>query len=480
MSLRIKQRKFFLTSISVNVINSTIFSRFLLLVLCGTLVLAWSGVALAETSNSGAITKEQNAEPARPVLDATWYGPKQVPKTHKTPTAVILASKDFPVTSKDYWIPTLWQLNFSTLVLKCPGDKWNDISVSQIHAQLARCPKSVPAELGRVLLVCDQASAGLAMRFMDGYPQEMIGIVLISVTPVELTSKGLSLWSPRTECWSVPIWAVVGTRPKDAAKVLEMWRKLESFVPAEASLTIDTRIGRGNGYLLPDESIITWLQSAGAGQKPKPGPDRQAQAEQTRFALTADSIADAMQQKQSIAQPGPVAFKNEGPFSISVVMPKGWLRDSAAERRYNPLGLAADKEGLPLGGQKNPYSEIYITPKKQGLLFARVYAMEWTKTSAELLADYHKKLARKGYSQIPLKSWQQNDWTYEIYSIMQPWQGKWSRWLILAAARGGSPSNPAGAMAIVMDASENPSAATMAGALQRICESVKTSKKTEP
>lgn len=474
MSLQIKHRENNSTLPSFNYFK---LSRVWLLVVCGVSFLGLTSWAWAEPTSTTLPGKKMATKTAKPILAGTWYGPKKAFQGQKYPLAVILASKDFPVGRDDYWIHTLRLLNYSTLVLKCSKDKWKNVGVSQIKGQIARCPKSIPADPSQILLICDQASAPLAMRFMDGYPKEMIGIVLISVSPIEITSRGLSLWSPRPESWTVPIWAIVGTGPKDAGKVLKMWRKLQSYAPAEASMTVDTRIGRGVGHLLPDESIVAWLQSAAAGEKPKPGIDQQAQEERKRFSILADAMAGIMEQTKSIARAGRTFTKTEGPFVISFVAPAGWERDLAGERKYNPRGLAADKDGLPLDGKKNPYSEIYITPKRQGSFFARVYTVEWKKTSTELLADYHRKLVRKGYLQASIKRWQQGAWAYEISSIMIPWQGKWARWLTFAAARGGSPEKPAGTIVLVMDSSGNIDGTAMAGALKRICKSVITSKK---
>jgi|GEM_PF-5104581 len=416
-------------------------------------------------------------------LSATWYGP-MVAQGHAQqkppPLVVVLASKNFPARANDFWVSTPWKLNFATLVLQCKTDAWKSVGVAQIEQQLTRKPANVPAEVNKLVLVCDQASASLAMRFMDGHPDRLAGIVLISVVPLELTRNGLGLWSPREACWAVPIWAVVGTNPADAAKALQMWRKLASYAPAQASLTVDARPGQASGYLHPDGAILDWLEAIRAGKRPAPGPDRQALAEQRRMGTIAKHIATAAGDSSCIAQPGETISKTAGPLSISLTAPVGWSRDRSAERAYNPKGLAADQAGLPLKPRKNPYCEIYITPAKRGPLFARARVRRWTGSGEDLLRDYNLSLARAEYFQVSLARWQQGPWAFEISSIMQPGQDKWRRWLTLAAAKGpakgSGKTNPAGTLILLMDATSQTNPKTLAETMNQLRKSTKANR----
>ncbi len=286
--------------------------------------------------------REELVRSAAPVeLKSTWYGPRKVQKGKTYPLAVLLASRRFPVTKEGFWIRTLWEQNFCTLLLTSNSKSWSTVRVKQVLEKISARPGELPADK-RLLLVADAETGPLALRMMDGLADRIVGVVLISVPPLEITATGPALWSPRPEVWKVPVWCVVGTRPKDAARLLEMWRKVACFAPPQAPLTIDPRMGRGIGHILPDEAITNWLNRIAAGEKPPRGPDRQVQEEMKQFGSVAQAIRKCMENPPGAAEVGQKISKEEGPFIASIVASKGWVRDKQGEKPYNPKGLQAN------------------------------------------------------------------------------------------------------------------------------------------
>ncbi|MCD4823195.1 MAG: hypothetical protein K8S55_01195 [Phycisphaerae bacterium] len=427
------------------------------------------------------LADEMRRKAARPLaavkFRATWYPPAEIPKNKTVPLAVILASKKFPATNDDYWVKTLWKRNFGTVVLELESGEWSNVRVHQVLAELLRCPASIPADKNRLLLIADNTSAPVALRMIQGISKRLAGAVLISVIPVEITRSGRALWSPGRAGWSVPIWAIAGMRPNGNANVLNMWRKLGSVAPAGSSLTIDTRIGRAGGFLLPDETISNWLTTIAAGKKPATGPDRQAQAEiktYTAFAKALRKTYKAAANAPAVQSRNENISKTDGPFVISLQPPDNWKRHPSAEKVYNPKNRPVDAEGKSIRIGRTYYAEVYIAPEvRTKPFYAKIRAAKFSGTAAGLLDDFTRRIGRGGYFAVPLLRWSEGRWTYEVYSILLMWKGKWHRWMTLVAAGPGSKQAPAAPLIMVMDASGQPNAAQMTAIMKQLVNTTK-------
>ena len=421
--------------------------------------------------DSAAKLREQLTRQAAPAtLDATWYRPHVERKNKTNPLAVILASTDFPVTTKDFWVPTLWKENFCALVLTTrPPDQWSSIRLTSVLREIQESPEEVPADTNRLLLIADTKTGPLAVRFIETYPSRIAGVVFISFTPTQITPTGPGLWQPREDVWSIPIWSVVGTRGKVASKVLELWRKFAARAPMDASLCVDPRLDRGTGHLLPDEAVLPWLKSIWAGERPAPGPDRQAEAERKKFATLAKQIHQAVQSGATALPPGEVITKTDGPFQITVRAPENWWRDTDGEKPYSNRKLEADPQGRTLSDERNPYAEIYLTPKRRGPFFVRIRAAESTGRGDAILNHFEKLAADKGYLPVSIERWTEGKWTYDVSTYQLAWGETWQRWVVLTAAGDDTPAAP---LIMVMDAADAPDPKQMASAMRTITDSI--------
>ncbi|MBN1554923.1 MAG: hypothetical protein JXA11_09270 [Phycisphaerae bacterium] len=407
-------------------------------------------------------------------LEAVWYRPHVEHKGKTNPVAVILASKDFPASTKDFWVPTLWKENYCTLVVTTqPPDQWSSIRLAAVLREIQDAPEEVPADTNRLLLIADTKTGPLATRLLETYPTRVIGAVFISFTPTRITPTGPGLWQPTKDVWSIPIWSVVGTKGKSTTKVLELWRKLAARAPAEAPLCVDPRLGRRNGHLLPDETILPWIQALWNGKTPAPGPDRQAEAERKQFADLAKQIRQAVQQRPTPLPAGESVTKTEGPFRLSVQTPEGWWRDRDGEKAYNPQGPRTDKLGRIIAEDQNPYAEIYLTPKRRGPFFVRLRAAESQTNGETLLKDFEKLVAEKGYLPVSLERWNQDGRLIDVSVYLLAWEGNWHRWVVLTAVSHDTPVAP---LIMVMDASDAPDPRAMATAMRSMLDSVRVEK----
>lgn len=435
-----------------------------------------SAPPVAETSPAGGDTasllREQLFREAAPAkLEPVWYRPHVEQKGKTNPLAVILASKDFPVSTKDFWVPTLWKENYCSLVLTTqPPDRWNTIRLSAVLREIDDPPKEVPADPNRLLLISDTKTGPLARRFLETYPGRVAGAVFLSFAPIEITPAGPALWQPSEEVWAIPMWTVVGTSGKNAAKVLELWRKLAARAPQDTSLTVDTRVGRGLGHLLPDEAILPWLRSLRDGERPARGPDRQVEAEKKQFASLAKEIRQAVQAGAIPLPGGETVTKTDGPFRLSVCAPEGWIRDRDGEKPYNLQGPRVDEQGRTLWEEKNPYAEIYLTPRRRGPFFVRLRAARSKGQGEAVLREFESLVSARGYLPVSLERWKQEGWTYDVSTYLLAWGEGWHRWVILTAVNDDQPVAP---LIMVMDATDSPDPKRFAATLQAMTDSVR-------
>jgi hypothetical protein len=406
------------------------------------------------------------------VIKATWYNPQNVKAQKTYPLAVILASPKLPTGPGDYWIKTLWKKGFCILVLQGSSQSWAHAQVSDITAKIQVRPQTVLADVNRMLLIADTSTGSQALEMIDMFSKRVTGAVLISVVPVKTTRNRIGLWQPATQSQTIPIWIVQGTKPDDAAKRLEMWRRACWNLPSSSNITIDSRIGRGVGNLLPGRSVERWLNSIAAGKVPAKGPDPQMQQEVKDFAGLGEKVQKLLG-KQSTKSNGTTFTKTDGDLKISVTAPKNWKRFKEFEHQYNPKGLKADANGKEFKSSEPQYfSNIYLTPFLQSRLFARVCAAELNKTGKELIEFYQQQLSKKGYLVVPLWNGKINGQVYNLSSIIYLWRGKWRKWVVLMGTPENSKNKNAAPLVLVLD-SGKPTPKKLTAAMMQLIGTVK-------
>ena len=382
------------------------------------------------------------------------------------PAAVILAPMSDPgrtLTAK--WRTMLLDRGFAVFTSSAPPGGWiaddavrmigefdGMVEAQNLDGSWAIGRKVKP---DRFLVVAQSDSGPAAISLVENHSKRVAGAVLLAVLPRIRERSGVKLWRPGKEAWSVPVWA---TAPVDIAKgasAVLLWRQVAAGKPKGAPLTVDPRIERGDRA--PDPQIDKWLAAITTGKKPPPGPDRQAERETKRYRGLAKQLLAAMQ-TAGAADAGGKVTKSEGPMSLEVTAPDRWRRVVGEERKYNRTD--------------RPYVQIYLTPRAENVLFARVNAARWSGGAAALLDSYENRLARGGRLSVRYHRWAAKGYALEISSILWPTKGKWRRRLVLAAAGKGSRDSPAVPLVFVMDASDRPDVREMAAAMKRILGSV--------
>jgi hypothetical protein len=317
---------------------------------------------------------------------------------------------------------------------------------------------------GKLLLVATPKAGPAALAIINRNHARLAGAVLISVRPLEISLEAsleqfdVGQWSPRGDAWKLPIWVTVGTNVKDAAKTLLLWRQVAAVAPAESCMTIDTRMGEGEGLNVPGKAIGGWLDDIAAGKQPVPGPDEQVARERMVFESRAKELVNIL----ANVEPSPAAaeqIKRQGSMEVSVVPPDGWKRDARGELNYHE--------------EASPYVQIYLTPLEEGPLFARIVGVESDGNADDVLDGYMRRLAEKGHLIVNYHRRTSGPVAYQVCSILWPGREKWHRWLMVAAAKGGSRQSPAAPLVLVMDSSGKADLNNMAPAAKQLVRSAR-------
>jgi hypothetical protein len=307
----------------------------------------------------------------------------------------------------------------------------------------------------RVVVIAGPKGIGAALELLDRFGDRIDGAILISAAPVQRTDEAIQVWKPSKEAWKVPIWVTVGSSVKDAAQTLLMWRQVAAGAPKDACLTIDVRLDEAAGYVNPDPQIGKWFDAVAAGKTPAVGPDRQAEAERKTYGKPADELLDAFKNMPA-AEPGAAVTKREPPVEVRAVAPKDWTRQERAERPYKT--------------EDSPYVQLYLSSGRDSPLFARVCGAKWTGKAADLLADYDRRLAERGFLVVRYHQGDLGPKAYAISSILWPTKDKWHRWLVVSVAGDGSADSPAAPLVMVLDATKKPDTRAMAVAARLLAE----------
>ncbi|MDY6914174.1 MAG: hypothetical protein SVT52_06950 [Planctomycetota bacterium] len=418
-------------------------------------VLGLSLVAAAQT------TAPSTAPTATQPASVAWSKPESLQKGKTYPVAVILAGDDeIKELEQNLREPLLRRKFFIMWVSWKTGGKVFHPQPADAAEKILALTKSSTAgnavDPSHILLVATKTTARTGIDILERYPDRLAGAVLISAVPIRRSAGGFSLWSPSAGAWSVPLWIVAGTHPKDAAHTLLMWRQVAAGAPKKACLTIDTRIGESGGVLAPDAAIDRWFDAVAAGRQPARGPDRQAENEREFYKPFVDALAEAFE-KTPAASSGARLSKSDGPLALAVTAPANWMRDQRGERAYDE--------------QTSPYVQLYLTPGLAGPFFARACAAIRPGGAERLLDAHNRRLRKRGFLVISCRRWRRNRMAFECSTILWPTRQKWHRWLVLSGA-GPARADGLVPLVLVMDASATPDPAAMAAAMKRLMASI--------
>ena len=414
-------------------------------------------VLLVATATIGQIKKPLPAtQPAQKLaqieLDPVMPYPRDVKK--KYPVAIVLAPESDLVSMRNDLQPLLHEKGFVVCwQIKGAGAKHTPSGeANATMRELDALPKLLKLKTDNLLLIGVGKSGPAALAIIDKYHKRLSGVVLISVAPVQVGHDTVRLWRPIRGAYAVPLWAVAGTKTKDAAQTLVNWRRFAATRGQKCvSLTIDSRIAFGAGYVEPDPALADWMDDILAGKTPKPGPDRQAENEVRLYEKFARSLRGAMKAAIPIGA-GKAIAKREGPMEVFTNAPLGWVRDMRGEREYN--------------AETSPFVQLYLTPSVRGPFFARVNAVAWSGTAERLLDDYDQRLREKGFLVIRHSRSSRGVEAGQISSVLWPTRQKWHRWLVLTVAGGATKSNPAAKLICVLNATAKPDVTAMAAAMK--------------
>lgn len=418
-------------------------------------------------------TLGQTDPAAEPDLTPTWFNPQKPEAGTIYPLAVMLKSDAVPEAGSRWWLSTLYAQNFCQCVLTTPSEDFSDVSVPDVMRIIDPLPGNVPADGRRLVIIADKKTASLARRLIEAFPDRIAGAVFVNAPVTEIRRSGRAgPWLPREEARRVPLWVVVGTAPGEASAVLNTWRQFRVFMPPNASITIDTRLGRGLDYVLPDQAIVDWLSAIRKGEMPGVGPDAQAQEGSKLFAGVTQAVGELLKQRGFVAPTGQRLVKTDGPMTVSVNPPQGWQRSAERENKYNPTGKVVDETGAELDVAPNPFLQIGLVPDPRSPRYALAMATPWTRSGADLITYANKRLTSRGYIAFPLQQWTSGDWAIELTAYANVYKDSWNWWIGLSAARDAQGDEVAVPLIMLLSRADPPDPRLLVSSLNRLRQTV--------
>lgn len=425
---------------------------------------------LIPTLLTGLLAAQSDKVPA-PLVRPTWYHPKELQPDRSYPLAIVLAARRIPVEPNRFWVRSLWEANFCTVVLQpvsgTPAD-WSKIRLEDVLAEITPLPTNIPAEGSRLLLIAEEASAPVAIGFANAYPERTAGVVLVEADPSEPSQAGSAVWTPLPTTWTVPIWALLRATPADTARMTR-WRTFQRSAPSDAVITLDMQSPTKNTPLVANDSFSPWLEAIQAGRRPEAGSNPHAEDEIARGKLLAERIRARLLLDQP-ALAGEVVEKVEGPMALRASGPAGWTRNTTGEKPYAPLQGPGERGALLEQGE--PFVQILWAEDEQAKCNALACSIAWEKSADSLLDYCDRRLIAKGLHPYEVATWRDGSWTYRVGSVLQEHDGTWLRWLWVSAVHMGTPVEPAARMIVMMDRSDQPDVDAIVAALQRLRDSV--------
>ena len=417
-------------------------------------VLSISNFAIGQSKKSDNKSQQKDKAAQNLLVTTEFDAPENIDPKKKYPLAIFLASDKSTLEEGKFWRKMLKSEEFPALILRINLRDWSLLTPDRINAEIAKIAKDnkIKFDPKKYVIITDPDTGYILPTLIDSF-KNLAGAVFVSTPPLEISKKdGFRIWLPKDKKWPVAIWSVCGTKKELPAGNLVTWRKVKSYAPEKSSVTIDARVGQGDGNLQPSQGIADWFGAIADGKKPKVGTDFQAELEKKKFAKASKKLNNIFALTDS--KTGNVKKnKKQGPFKASIICPKGWKRVEKREQVYNPYGAKADEYGKPIKTGQTKYGEFYLTPDKNKPVFARVRFRRWNSSAKSLLDEYAKATMRKlGAITIPLKQWKTGDWTYKSCIILAYVRGRWYRWFTILAAKDGTKENPAAPVVVMMDA----------------------------
>ncbi len=338
--------------------------------------------------------------------------------------------------------------------------KWRYQDAGYIVDVIADVEKRYGTDPKRVLLMGVSGGGQTGLFLVDHAPQRFRAVIVISTNPVVVRGRHHEWFYPSKATAKRCPYFVVNHITQGAA--LQYWRQVRARRRGSgASISILPVLGPVSHYLPPPKGLGGWLDAVLAGKHPAPIPDPQKAAVAKMFAKTAAALPKAIAAAKPAAG-AQLATKDGEIFRLSVPAPPNFQRsrkEDKADSADRPITqIRAEHEKWPIHVRcdarrtEQPMTAVLKVEEEQTILRGMLYQL------------YHTGRLEAGG----------RTWQMKIGSITYPDRRRgWVSALFVHAAAA-IKSDPRQWLEVtVIDETQQPEAAELAGILKTVVSGVK-------
>ena len=361
------------------------------------------------------------------------------------------------------WRPLFWQRGCVVAVPKPSGKlTWQYADAKYIMDVIADVQKRYQIDEKRVILMGVSGGGQTALFLVDHAPESFRAVIAVSTNPVVIRRRTYEWFYPDLKTVKACPYFVVNHITQGAA--IQYWRQVRvRREPAGASLAILPVLGPVSHYLPPPKAFAGWLDAVLAGKHPAPLADPQTAAVAKMLAKCTAALPKAVADAKPAT--GAQAFAKDGEvFRLTLQAPANFERSKKEDKAD-----AADK----------PLTQVRVEDKKWPV-YVRCDARRTQRLMADVLKAEQQQTIERGmlyqvYHTGKLDAGKRA-WQLKIGSITYPHRKRgWVTNLFLHAAAAIAANPKEWLEVTVMDETQKPDAAELAGVLRTVLENISAS-----
>jgi len=339
--------------------------------------------------------------------------------------------------------------------------KWRYEDAGYITDVIGDVEKRYASDPNRVLLMGVSGGGQAALFLVDHAPERFRAVIVISANPVVIRGRHYEWFYPSKATAKTCPYLVVNHITQGAA--LQYWRQVRARRRGSgASISIVPVLGEVSHYLPPPKELGGWLDAVLAGKHPAPLPDPQKAAVAKMFAKATAALPKAVAAAKPAAGAQTVSKEGEV-FRLSAPAPPNFQRSQkkedkadSADRPITQIRLEHEKWPIYVRCDARrtdqPMSAVLEAEEKQTILRGMLYQL------------YHTGRLDAGG----------RTWQMRIGSITYPDRRRgWVSALFLHAAAAMKADSRRWLEVTVIDETQQPDAAELAGILKTVLSGVK-------
>lgn len=362
----------------------------------------------------------------------------------------------------EYW-PILWKRRCVVALPKASGKlMWRYGDAKDILDVIDDVRKRHKTDPKRVVIMGVSGGGQTALFLVDHAPERFRAVIAVSTNPVVVRGRRHEWFYPDLKTAKTCPYLVINHITQGAA--LQYWRQVRAKrAPAGASLSILPVLGPVAHYQPPPKELGGWLDTVLAGKHPKPLPDPQQAAVAKMFAPCVAALPKAVAAANPAANTQTITKDGEI-HRLTIAAPADFERS-----RKEDKADAADR----------PITQVRVEHKKWPV-YVRCDARRAKLPMSDVLQAEEDQTRRRGLLYQVYHSGRvqagRRAWRLKIGSLTYPHRQRgWVSVLFLHAAAPMGADPKRWLEVTVMDETQKPDAAELAGVLRTVLAGIRAS-----